>query len=207
MSVPVRRSLLLVPLVLLSVLALPRPAHAGILVSSVGSCDDQTLSRPFLPWLDLSSYYLAGDGSFVQGGRGWELAGGAHAVATGEPYDVAGDGSQGALSLGSAGSATSPSTCVGILHPTARFFVRNTGNLLGHLRVDVRFEDATGAVRQLTIAQLLGGARWSPTLPLPIVASLLPLLPGERTPIQLRFTAVGGSWDVDDVYVDPYRKG
>ena len=42
---------------------------------------------------------------------------------------------------------------------------------------------------------------------MPVVANLLALLPGARTPIAVRFTAEGGSWLVDDVYVDPYSKG
>jgi hypothetical protein len=40
---------------------------------------------------------------------------------------------------------------------------------------------------------------------MPIIANLLPLLPNDRTPIQLRLTAVGGSYQVDDLYVDPWR--
>jgi hypothetical protein len=52
----------------------------------------------------------------------------------------------------------------------------------------------------------LGGGKWQPTLPFPVLASLLPLLPGEMTPVQFRFTPVGGgTWQIDDVYVDPWR--
>jgi hypothetical protein len=39
-----------------------------------------------------------------------------------------------------------------------------------------------------------------------ILGNLLPLLPGEHTPIAFRFTAVGGDWSVDDVWVDPYGR-
>jgi hypothetical protein len=39
-----------------------------------------------------------------------------------------------------------------------------------------------------------------------ILANLLPLLPGEHTPVAFRFTAVGGDWSVDDVWVDPYSR-
>jgi hypothetical protein len=40
---------------------------------------------------------------------------------------------------------------------------------------------------------------------MPIVANLLPLLPGSRTPVSFRVTATSGSWKIDDFYVDPYR--
>ena len=37
-----------------------------------------------------------------------------------------------------------------------------------------------------------------------MVANLLPLLPGEHTPVRFRITSVGtGTWSVDDFYVDP----
>ena len=39
-----------------------------------------------------------------------------------------------------------------------------------------------------------------------VVANLLPLLPGEHTPVAFRFTALGGDWSIDDVYVDPYSR-
>jgi len=39
------------------------------------------------------------------------------------------------------------------------------------------------------------------------VANLLPLLPGDHTPVALRFVPQGGgSWLVDDVYVYPFRR-
>ena len=53
---------------------------------------------------------------------------------------------------------------------------------------------------------MLGGGAWQPTLPFPVLASLLPLLPGSKTPVAFRFTPAGaGSWQIDDVYVDPWR--
>jgi hypothetical protein len=36
-----------------------------------------------------------------------------------------------------------------------------------------------------------------------IVANLLPLLPGDLTPIRLKFTSLLGDFRIDDVYVDP----
>jgi hypothetical protein len=51
----------------------------------------------------------------------------------------------------------------------------------------------------------LGGG-WHPSLPLPVVANLLPLLPNDRTAVAFRFTPLlGGEWQIDDIYVDPYR--
>jgi hypothetical protein len=52
---------------------------------------------------------------------------------------------------------------------------------------------------------VLGGSAWQPTLPFPVVANLLPLLPGQMTPVAFRFTARGGAWRIDDVYIDPWK--
>jgi hypothetical protein len=89
--------------------------------------------------------------------------------------------------------------CVGITHPVMRFFARRTsGWLLDTLLVEVRFEGLGGLVKSLPVGVVLGGGKWQPTLPLPVLASLLPLLPGEMTPVQFRFTPVGGgTWQVD----------
>jgi hypothetical protein len=125
-----------------------------------------------------------------------------------EPFFVHGAGERSALALPSGSSATSPSMCVGILHPTMRFFARNRGSLLSTLRVEVLFEDASGRIHALPIGLVLGDNKWHPTLPFPVVANLLALLPGEHTAVAFRFvpTGLGASWVIDDVYVDPYGR-
>ena len=41
-----------------------------------------------------------------------------------------------------------------------------------------------------------------------MIANLLPLLPDARTAVAFRFSPTGaGDWDIDDVYVDPWRHG
>jgi len=193
---------------LLCCLAVPAGAHAGVLVEAAPSCEDRALERPFLPWLDPMTYTLAPDGTFAGRARGWERHG-AGVVADNEPFRVHGDTVTAALDLPHGSSATSPAICVGVEHPTLRFFARNTGSPLGALRVDVRFEDALGAVHTAPVGVVTGAGGWQPTQPLPIVANLLPLLPGQHTPVAFSFTPVGGgsAWRIDDVYVDPYGKG
>lgn len=193
--------------VLLPLLA-PVPAQAGLLVASAESCDQETFERPFLPWVDPANYVLAPGGDFSERAAGWELAR-AGVVAENEPYWVGVSRRPAALRLGAGGSATSPTMCVGTLHPTVRFFARNVGVPLATLKVEVLFQDSEGNVHALTIARVAGHATWQPTLPLPIVANLLTLLPDARTPIAFRFTSPApmSAWLIDDLYVDPYRKG
>lgn len=183
-------------------------ANAGVLVASSPSCDDQALSKPFLPWLDVADYTALSGGDFESGAAGWSLDN--SAVAGGnEPYRVGAATDSKSLSLSSGGSATSPAICVGITHPTIRFFAkRRSGGMLSTstLRVDVLFETASGGVASLPIGRVLNGGGWQVTSPIAVVANLLPLLPGETTPVAFRFTAQGGDWSIDDVWVDPYAR-
>jgi hypothetical protein len=187
-------------------LALTAPgAHAGLLVKSAGACASETFEQPFLRWADAASYVLAPEGT-LESTSAWRLAG-ATPVEGNEAYWVHAAGEHRSLAFSDGGSATTGATCVGIAHPTLRLFARNRGSLLSVLGVEVLFEDSLGLQHALPIGAIVAGERWNPTLPLPVLASLLPLLPGERTPVRFRFTAgFGGDWQIDDVYVDPYRK-
>jgi hypothetical protein len=183
-------------------------ANAGVLVASAPSCDDQALSKTFLPWMDLADYTALSGGSFESGAAGWALNGAA--VANGnEPYRVGGANDAKSLALSAGDSATSPAICVGITHPSIRFFAkRQSGGWLSTstLRVDVVFETAGGDTASLPIGLVLNGGSWQATSPMLVLANLLPLLPGEMTPVSFRFTAQGGDWSIDDVWVDPYSR-
>ena len=185
-----------------------QPSHAGVLVASAPSCADSPAARPFLPWLDLASYTPAPDRGFEGGAAGWGLDGGAAPVAANEPYRVGGKSDDTALRLPAGGAATSPAFCVGLEHPTVRLFAKRVGgSLLSTLRVDVEFEDALGGTHALPIGVVASAGTWAPTLPMPVLANLLPLLPGGYTPVALRFVPQGAaSWLVDDVYVDPFKR-
>ena len=61
-------------------------------------------------------------------------------------------------------------------------------------------------MHSLPVGLVLSNGNWAPSLPMLMVANLLPLLPGEHTPVRLKFVPMGaGSWTVDDVYVDPFK--
>lgn len=183
-------------------LALPSAANAGLLVSSAPDCASASASQVFRPWLDFADYVPA-PGSAAESADGWSLSGNARIVQGNEPWNVRDAADDNALSLPAGSSATTDTMCVGIDHPTLRFFSKGWG--LGVLKVDVLFETSMGDVLSAPVGVATPGG-WSPTLPMPVAASLLPLLPGEMTPVQFRFTAVGSSFTIDDVYVDPWAR-
>jgi hypothetical protein len=201
------RKLCIVAAAIAAFAALTPAAHAGVLVTEAADCGPQPLERPFLRWLDPFSYTLVSGGGFEDSVNAWSLSGAAGAASGNEPFNVHGAGEATSLSLPPGSSATSAVICVGIGHPTLRFFARSSGgSLLSTLQVDVLFETAGGQVASLPIGVVPAALHrsWQPTLPLPVVANLLPLLPGSRTPVKFRFTPRGSaSWTIDDVYVDP----
>jgi hypothetical protein len=182
-------------------------AMAGVLVQSAPSCSAQTLSQPFARWLDPLSYTLAPGGGFEAGGPAWKLSGNAAVVAGNEPFYVRAKSDTRSLRLPSGSSVTSPVMCVGLAHPTIRMFTKVSGGvpLLSSLRIEALVEDNLGLIKSLPVLAVPLGSQWAPTLPGLLVANLLPLLPGDMTPIAFKITAVGpGTWSVDDVYVDPW---
>lgn len=173
-----------------------QPARAGLL-----GCDGQTAVQPFTPWLDPMNYALLTGGS-LESTTGWTLSGGAKLVSGNEPWQVNAPTDSHSLWLPSGGSATSPAFCVTLLHPTVRFFAANSGSTLSTLQVDV-ITTVLGLKVTTPIGVLFGRA-WQPTLPLPFLDGLLS---GTQGTVQFRFTPLGAGsgWQIDDIYVDPFK--
>jgi hypothetical protein len=177
----------------------PAPADTGS-----GSDCAPALSSPFLPWLDPDSYFLAPGGNFESGATGWTLSG-ASVVSGNEPWKVGGSGDSHSLRLPAGASATAPATCIGLADPTVRFFARNTAPLgLGTLVVTADIS-AAGLDVRVSVGIVTGGSSFAPTPPLPLLANLTSSLPGSTGTVTLEFTALGGSWQIDDVYLDPFK--
>jgi hypothetical protein len=179
-------------------------ANAGLLVASAPDCSPKPVSKPFAPWGDQTDYALSPGGAFEAGGPQWTLRGGASIVAENEPFKVHGRGDSRSVKLPAGASATSPVMCVGIEHPTMRLFARNNRALLSTLTVEVITETSLGLKASVPVGVLLPSGQWKPSPKLLMLANMLPLLPGEHTPVQFVVRSVGlGTWFVDDFYVDP----
>jgi hypothetical protein len=187
-------------------LAVGVTAQVSVAGAAASSCSDQTFEQPFLPWADVASYVLAPGGTFESGAPAWSISGGS--VASGnEPYYVHGAGESRSLTLKAGGSATSQTMCATLLHPDLRFIARASG-FLPLLSVEVLFQNLSGDVQSQVFAVVPGTSAWAPTLPLPFLVNLTAALnPDGTTPLAFRFTALSGSWQIDDVYVDPYKSG
>lgn len=181
-------------------------AHASLLVAPGEGCNDYTSSQVFMPWADVANYTLAPGADFESAASSWNLSD-ASVVSGNEPYYVGSANDHKSLAIADGGVATSPAMCVGLQNPTIRVFSKRTsGSTLSTLRVEALFDDAYGNTQSLTIGTLGGSGAWTLSPQMAIVANLLPLL-DEGTPVAFRFSASGGTFQIDDVYVDPWSRG
>jgi hypothetical protein len=201
-----RRAVLGAVSTMVAALAVASPASAGLLVETTSDCDGQELSKPFARWLDPMSYTLVPGGSLEDGAAGWKLGGGARVVAGNEPWQVNDSGDSASLRLPAGSSAVTAPICVGLEHPTVRLFARKNSGFLSVLTVTAVVTLQGGGKLEVPFGVVAAGSKWGPTLPMLFLGNALPILPGQYTPVSFRFTPVlGGDWQIDDVYVDPYR--
>lgn len=161
--------------------------------------------QPFAPWQDFGDYLLAPDGGLENGAAGWDLSGGAAAVEGNETFQVGGAADHRSLSIPADGSGTTAQFCVGVEHRTMRFFARTSGASV--LQVDAVYAKRTDKEKSVRLGTFTAGSAWAPSPVVPLEVNEIAPDYANALPVSLRFTARGeGSWQIDDVYVDPYRK-
>ena len=176
------------------------PAQAALL--STGACDNATLSQPFASLGDTNDYKLVPGGSFESGTTGWRLSGGARVIAGSEPYGATGSVGKSSLYLPAGASVQSPYTCVNAAYPSLRFFARNN-SLLSTVVVQLVYSNPLLGLVPIPVGAVALSGQWHPSLPM-LTASAVPgLLSGGTTQVALRFTALLGSSQIDDVFIDP----
>ena len=160
----------------------------------------------FAPWADPALYALIPGGSF-EGLPTWSLFASAPVVGN-EPWHINSATDTLSLAILPGGSATSPTFCASLSTPTLRFLARGD-SVDAQLKVEVLYADPTsGAVTATTIATVSGTGAWAPTDRILVLANLLSVFSADGlTELSVRLTATSGSWLVDDVHIDPFKKG
>ena len=190
---------------LLSVVAvfvLPAAAQAA--------CQSTPTTKPFQAFGDSHDYSLVPNGGFESGTGGWSLSAPGRPPATSRGRSAAAGDSK-SLAIDATGTAVSPTVCIDISRPTYRFFARRTSGSWGVLNLKRALAGLVGPHQRddgRRARQHLGTA-WgaSPALN---IASLLALWNADQdSSVQFVFDPenYGGSWAIDDVYVDPYGRG
>jgi hypothetical protein len=177
------------------------PARAALITTD--ACDNAALSQPFSQWNDSNEYKPISGGSFENGASGWTLSHGASIVKGSEPFGATGSVGASSVYLPAGASVTSPFTCVDAAYPTFRFFARNNG-LLSTVLVSVVYKPLLGISVAVPVGTVALSTNWAPSMPMLTVSVLTGLLHGGTAPMAVRFTALTGSSQIDDVFVDPH---
>jgi hypothetical protein len=169
-------------------------------------CPTQSAKQKFSKFGDSSDYFLVPGGSFegTEAQVGWNLSG-ATLTSGNEPFYLNSATDDQSLEIGDAGSATSPAFCVDSTMPSFRFFVRQT-TPGSDLRIQGVVQTPRGPL-SLTLADLPDRSLSSWTaVQITVETNRIPK--GFSIAAAMRFVVpASGSWQIDDVYVDPYRAG
>jgi hypothetical protein len=186
-------------------------AFVGVLAVpgiALASCPTQPVTNPFSQWGDNNNYFLAPGGSFegTTDQVGWTLSG-ASLTQGNEPFYVDSSSDSQSLTISGGGSAISPFFCVDNTMGSLRFFAQQI-EAGGGLHVYALVQTANG-VQTVPVARLFDGSMpsWAPTQP--ITGDTENLSDDQTLQVALEFSvrASSASWQIDDVYVDPYRSG
>ena len=182
--------------------------------AQAATCGSRTSSTPFSKFGDSNQYFLAPGGSFESGAGGWALQNGSVAAGN-DTYSLNSAGDKQSLKL--TGSATSGSFCITRDDPLLRFAAKTVttpganGNY-SQLNVSIVVRNAAGsqATFFLGVIPAQGNGGWfiSPQLRYGnLLDSWLFGSDGTGTAtMQVQFTVAGqgGTWSIDDVFVDPF---
>ncbi len=174
------------------------------------ACATTPTKKAFSSFGDQRDYSLLPGGGFESGTTsGWAL-GSSSIVSGNESFLIGQKTDARSLAVPAKSVVVSPKFCVGIEHPTFRIFAKKRSGTWQTVLVKLRWTDAKGKVNDTTVGALNGSdyAAWKPT-PSFKLAETLPLWQSGQTltaQIVLDPEDYGGDWQIDDIYIDPYRR-
>lgn len=174
---------------------------AALAADSTEECAYQETTKAFSFLGDYNDYFLAPGGDF-EGALTWATSG--DVQQKGAILSLLG---RKVVDLGVGASIQSSDICVDATRRHLRFAVKPPYQ--GKLRIEAH--DAAGNITALRTLDAAEQRRtedseygWSATPDVPL-ASALSVASGSRD-VTLKITAESGSWDVDSVHIDPYRR-
>lgn len=197
--------------------ALAGPSAASAAETASACATQAPTTKAFAKIGDQADYSLAPAGNFESGATGWLLKN-AKLVSGNETLGIL----PGLKSLALGGgivsgpaSITSPPFCVDQTHPYFRFLIKANGPV-GIMNIAVKYTDAAGTIKTQTVqsnvaTNILPG-KWKASDLNPLSLNI-PLVNdgGQTAKVQLVFSSpmsvLGSSYNIDNVLVDPYRRG
>ena len=172
---------------------------AGAATTASVPCSARSTAQKFLAVDgDSAQYFTAPSGTFEAGAPDWALT--STQVVTGnEPRYVNGAGTR-SLKIGSGGKAVSPIFCNQYGEQSIRFFYSGTAGARVHLHLDVT-NSSTNNATTLDWEMTVPSSGWAAANGI-----MIPYLYAQNQEnLRITFTAIGGSVQVDDVEIDPFK--
>jgi hypothetical protein len=193
---------------LVAAVATALAALFGVPAAAQAACPAAAVSTPFKAFGDNANYSLVSNGAFESGTAGWSLSG-ASVVSGNESFKVRAATDARSLAIAATGRVVSPAFCVSTDHPTFRFFAKRTSGTWGVLNVSLRWRLDGGATNETVVGTVSTGGAWTPTQAFNLSQVLGLWNANQVGSAQIVFDPedYGGSWTIDDVYVDPYTRG
>jgi hypothetical protein len=177
------------------------PASAD--APAADGCPDMPTVQAFAPWQDLADYALVPDGDIEGGAASWNLDG-ATAVEGNAPFGLGAATDHLSLQLPASSSATTAPMCLAAEHRTMRFVAN--GPVASKLTVNAVGTTVGGKEKTVHLSVIDGSGSWAPTPAVEMRLDDLAEKFGATTNVALQFVPRGNdTWQIDDVYVDPYR--
>ena len=176
---------------------------------AAAACPAQSTSTPFQRWGDTNSYFLAPGGDFENGLLSTWAPVAALPTVGNEPFYLHSVSDTTSVTVAGGGTVTSPPFCVDSTMPYFRFLAHQRASGSDLKVTLVLLNGATVLGSQVdSVGDLADGSMpvWAPTAPLKLTYGLS-VPAGQTLTAELVFQAgLGlGSWQIDDVYIDPYR--
>jgi hypothetical protein len=173
---------------------------------AAAACPTQPVTQALSQFGDTHNYFLAQGGAFEDATlpAGWQ-ASGASLTAGNEPFYIHSTGDNQSLQINAGGSVTTSYACIDGTITSFRFFAKQAAPGSA-LKVELLVKLGWGYPMTLPVTLLRDGSMpdWAPTDSLAAAGSLAP---GQIAQAAIRFSVPqgSGSWQIDDLYVDPYR--
>lgn len=168
--------------------------------AAAGPCEARNTSAAFAPWGDQNQYFLANGGNFETGATPWTTWGSARSTLGQNPFGFAGPGSR-SLRLTGWSGAQSPAICVFANEESLRFAYKAPfAGATMEVYVEVSGPDGYAATTTYVTS---ANRRWDVT-PIIDLPNLRDANGQQWVTITLTPLDGWGSWQVDDVMIDPW---
>jgi hypothetical protein len=193
-----------IKIITLTALVTAAVATAGLAASAQasngsGSCGTRALKTPFSSFGDSGQYFFAPNGGFESGTSSWTVGGGASVVSGNETSNLNAKSDSKSLSLPTGAWAKTAAFCTNPNDQTIRLMVKGS---TGQLKVDAYILSGTNIRTWSTQVSASKSTGWVPSQVIQFALGNQYL---GATTIQLTFTAIGAKWQIDDLYVDPFK--